>query len=90
MTREELSFFLLCSAGLCLLMAIVNLWRGRTRGMRSQLMSGAFLAVGLAIFAYRQQWSPIFLYGFGFIAFLLLVGDLVAKAQTAQPGGDQK
>ncbi|MCC7229335.1 MAG: hypothetical protein IT203_03010 [Fimbriimonadaceae bacterium] len=90
MTREELSFFLLCSAGLCLLMAIVNLWRGRTRGMRSQLMSGAFLTVGLAILAYRQAWRPIMLYGFGFLAFLLLVADLVAKAQTAQPGGDQK
>jgi hypothetical protein len=81
MTREELDLFLLCSAGLCLLMAIVNVFRAKSRGISGYLLSGAFLAVAGAVMLYRAGSDNSAVGVVGGIAFILLVADFMVRAR---------
>lgn len=82
MTREEFDIFLLCSAGLCVLMALVNLSRAKSRGTSAFLLCGAFLAVAGCLLLYRAGAEVALVTGLGVVAFLLLVGDFMVRAKN--------
>lgn len=90
MTRGEFEFFLLGSSALCLLMAIFNAIRGRSRGTSSYLLSGAFLCVALALMLYRSGTDTAFVTIVGALAFALLVGDFMVRAKTQVLNGEEK
>jgi len=87
MTREEFDFFLLCSSGLCLLMAIVNLLRHKARGSSAYFMAAAFVAVGGALMLYRARAETWAVGIVGAIAFVCLVADFAVRARDQVPPG---
>lgn len=86
MTRAEFEFFLLCSAVLCLVMAIFNVVRPKNR---SFFLSGAFLSVAAALMLYRQGVDQSLVGVCGAIAFICMVADFMARArrQVLNDGG---
>lgn len=90
MTREELDLFLLCSAGLCLLMAIFNIFRARSKGASGYILSGAFLAVGATLMLYRANAAQGLAIATGAIAFCLLVADFMLRARNQVIEGSRK
>lgn len=82
MTVGELDLFLLASSILCLVMAIFNLARAKSRGLSGYLMCGAFLAVGAALHSYRSGYGQAIFGGFGALAFVFLVGDFMVRAKN--------
>lgn len=90
MTREELDLFLLCSAGLCVFMAIFNLFRARSKGVSGYILSGAFLAVGASLMLYRSNAAQGLAIATGAIAFFLLVADFMLRAKNQVIEGKRK
>ncbi len=88
MTREEFDLFLLFAAGLCGVMAVINLLRRKKRGTSAFFLAGAFVAVGVTILLYRAQimWAVSLV---GFVAFALLVGDFAVRSRDRLPPGGQ-
>ena len=76
MTGSDFDLFLLCSSGLCLLMAIFNAVRAKAKGSSNYFMSAAFLCVGAEMMAYRAQFGNRIVIGIG--------------AKNAAPGGHVK
>lgn len=90
MTQAEFGMFLLGSAILCLIMALVNALRVRARGSSALLMSGAFIAVGAGLMIHRGGGGTEATMAMGAVAFILLVADLMVRARNQTPGGPTK
>ena len=90
MTRAEFEMFLLGSAILCLLMAVFNILRAKSRGVSGYLLCGAFLAVACALMLYRAGTDSAFVITVGGIAFILLVADFMIRAKNQVVGGPRK
>jgi hypothetical protein len=87
MTRPEFEFFLLCSAILCLVLAIFNVARPRSR---RYFLSAAFLAVGGGIILVRQSADVGGVVAAGALAFVLLVVDFSLRARNQVLSGEKK
>jgi hypothetical protein len=90
MTRPEFDFFLLFGASLCLILAIANALRVRSRGKSAYFLSGACLAFGGAMLLYRAQASPSLVTIVGTGAFAMLVGDFMVRARDRSTPGARK
>jgi len=90
MTRPEFDFFLLFGASLCLVLAIVNTLRVRSRGLAGYFLSGACLAFGGAMLLYRAGADSRFVTLVGTLAFVMLVGDFAARARDRSAPGAGK
>jgi hypothetical protein len=90
MTRAEFEMFLLGSAILCLVMALFNVFRAKSRGVSGYLLSCAFLAVAGALMLYRAGTDTSFVIAIGGIAFILLVADFMIRAKNQVIGGSKK
>jgi hypothetical protein len=65
---------------LCALMAVVWLFRIKSKGATAWLMAAAFLALGALFFAFRDQWPLGLQIGIGALVLVLLVADGVVRA----------
>ena len=90
MTRPEFDYFLLFGASLCLVLAIVNAMRLRSRGIAAYFLSGACLAFGGAMLLYRAEADSRLVTLVGSLAFVMLVGDFVARARDRSAPGAGK
>jgi hypothetical protein len=78
MTQGEFHTFLLFVAGLCVLMAILNLIFRKSKGW---FLAGAFLALGAGALAYRADAESPMVWVMGAGTLALLVGDVLSKAK---------
>ena len=85
MTTSEFDIFLIFSCGLCLLMALINALRSRSRGLSSYFLSGAFVMMAGALAAYRFQVSNVVIGLLGTGVFVLLVADLAYRSTQRKP-----
>ena len=90
MTRAEFEMFLLASAILCLIMALFNVFRAKSRGVSGYLMCGAFLAVAGALMLYRAGTDTAVVIAVGGLSFILLVADFMIRAKNQVVGGSKK
>jgi hypothetical protein len=90
MTRPEFDFFLLFAAGLCVVLAIANAFRSRSRGPSAYFLSGACLAFGAAMLLYRADANSTSITLAGVLAFAMLIGDFVLRARGHRAPGAQK
>lgn len=80
MTRGEFDLFLTFGAGLCLVLALINLFRFRTRGPSAFVLAGALLAMGTGMLLYRLGFGMGAVWAVGIIVFILLAADLVIRS----------
>jgi hypothetical protein len=85
MTNSEFDLFLIFSCGLCLLMALVNALRSRSRGLSSYFLSGAFVLMAGALAAYRFHVPNLVVGLLGTGVFALLVADLAYRSMQRKP-----
>jgi hypothetical protein len=78
-TRSEFDLFLLASAALCLVMAMLNLLRVKSRGASAYFLSGAFLAMAALLWQWRESAATGLLIALGALVFLLLIGDAFVR-----------
>jgi hypothetical protein len=85
MTEADFRIFLAGAAGLCAVLAVFNLLLQRRRGVSAYLMSGACLAIGFALFLWRDYPSQPTPIAFAILGFLLMCADMVARARPREP-----
>lgn len=87
MTLSEFHLFLLCSAILCLVLALFNVLRPKKRRYP---LSGALLAAAGGLILYRQGANQNLVITMGVIAFVFLVADFMVRARDQVLPGDPK
>lgn len=80
MTPDTFDRILIGFAIVCAVMAVVNLFLIRRRGVSAGLLALAFLGLAATIFLYRLGFSQPIVIGSGVVVFLLLLGDFVLRA----------
>jgi hypothetical protein len=88
-TSSEFDVFLSGAAWICALMAIVVLFRVRSRGVAAYIMSVAFLALGGVLYLVKTGAPQPWIIAGGVLVGALLLLDLLVRS-SQQANGDGK
>lgn len=84
MTQVQFNAFLSIGAGICALLALLNLARSGKRGLSAYLMAAACLCVGIAMALWRSDPGGALPIALSVAAFLLLAADMVVRARPRE------
>jgi len=90
MTEDQIGAFLSGAMGVCALMTVANLLMVKRRGTSAFCLSGAFLALGVGVFLYKQGAPTWSFYLTGVVVFALLATDMLLRSAQMADWGSRK
>lgn len=76
---ELLPLMLNWGMGICAVMAVVWLFRAKSKKLRAFVMAGAFGAFALVLFLIKQEVTQLYIVGAGVLLFALLAIDAAMR-----------
>ncbi|HEY3781674.1 MAG TPA: hypothetical protein VGL56_11350 [Fimbriimonadaceae bacterium] len=80
MRDQDIALFFTCGVVICIVMAVVNLLRFKSRGISAYFLAGAFAALGFLFMSMLQKWPDSIATIFAVIIAACLVVDFILRS----------
>jgi hypothetical protein len=80
MRDQEVALFFKSGLVICIIMAIVNLFRYKSRGTSAYFLAGAFAALGFLFLSLVQKWPDFVMTILGIVIAGCLVVDFILRS----------
>ena len=80
MRDQDIGLFFKCGLVVCIVMAIVNMFRSKSRGASAYFLAGAFAALGFLFLSLIQKWPDFLMTLFAIVVAGCLVVDFILRS----------
>lgn len=87
MKDQDIALFFTCGSVVCIIMAIVNVMRYKSRGLSAYFLAAAFVSLGFLFIALLQKWPRFVMAILGVMIAVSLVGDFIIRSANRKDLG---